>query len=81
VPTTQLKRDVKVGRAPVARYVEKPPSELATMKVFDLLLAAPKVGRVKAMKMLSAIRVSPSKTVGGLTDRQRSELLSLLHRR
>lgn len=47
-----------------------PPEFMESMKVFDLLLAMPKVGRVKANKLLRVCGVSPSKTLGGLTDRQ-----------
>jgi len=38
-------------------------------------MAAPKCGRVKSAKILEQCRISPSKTVGGLSERQRSELL------
>ncbi|MBC7293226.1 MAG: hypothetical protein H5T84_03800 [Thermoleophilia bacterium] len=49
-----------------------------TAKVFDLLLAVPKFGRVKTARLLERCRVSPSKTVNGLTPRQRKELVDLL---
>ena len=39
-----------------------------------------KYGRVKVNKILTTCRISPSKTIGGLSERQRSELVSLLHR-
>jgi hypothetical protein len=45
-----------------------------------MLLALPKVGRVKAAKMMNDCRVSPSKTFGGLSDRQRTELAERLNR-
>jgi hypothetical protein len=32
----------------------------------------PKVGRVKANRVLTSARISPSKTLGGLTERQRA---------
>jgi hypothetical protein len=38
----------------------------------------PKVGRVKATKILHSCRVSPSKTFGGLSERQRAELAARL---
>jgi hypothetical protein len=38
------------------------------------LNALPKVGSVKATKILHSCRVSPSKTFGGLSERQRAEL-------
>jgi len=41
-------------------------------------LAVPKYGRVKANRLLERCRVSPAKTVNGLTPRQRKELLDML---
>ncbi len=49
--------------------------------MFDLLLAVPKYGRVKVNKILSQCRISPSKTLGGLSERQRGELVTLMRRR
>lgn len=77
----QLKRDLKGGRAQVVNILLAPPAHVETMKVFDLLLAAPKCGRVKTNKVLAMAKVSPSKTVGGLTDRQRREIVAWLRRR
>lgn len=57
-----------------------PPDYLETAKVFDLLLAVPKYGRVKVNKILSTCRISPSKTIGGLSQRQRTELVQLMRR-
>src|SRR5215213_389157 len=60
----QLKRDLKAGRS----------------SIHDLLLAVPKYGRVKVNKVLVQCRISPSKTIGGLSQRQRTELVSMLRR-
>ena len=77
----QLKRDLKAGRTPISDLLLKPPDYLLTAKVFDLLLAVPKYGRVKVNKILSQCRISPSKTLGGLSERQRNELVALMRRR
>jgi hypothetical protein len=77
----KLKRDLRAGKATIDRLLESPPEYLETAKVFDLLLAVPKFGRVKANKILQQVRISPSKTVGGLSDRQRGELVQLLRSR
>lgn len=77
----QLKRDLRAGKASIDKLLESPPEYLETAKVFDLLLAVPKYGRVKANKVLQQVRISPSKTVGGLSDRQRGELVVLLRSR
>lgn len=74
----ELKRHIKTGRRSAHDVLEEPPEMVETMKVLDLLLAAPKVGRVKANKILQLARVSPSKTIGGLSERQRLELVSML---
>jgi hypothetical protein len=76
----QLKRDLKSGRLSIHTLLLKPPEYVETAKVFDMLLAVPKYGRVKVNKILAHCRISPSKTIGGLSDRQRSELVSLLRR-
>src|SRR5213080_4008709 len=76
----QLKRDLKAGRQPIHELLLQPPDYLETAKVFDLMLAVPKYGRVKVNKILAQCRISPSKTVGGLSERQRNELVSYLRR-
>jgi hypothetical protein len=77
----QLKRDLKAGRQPIHELFLDPPEYLETAKVFDLMLAVPKYGRVKVNKILSTCRISPSKTIGGLSQRQRTELVELMRRR
>jgi len=76
----QFKRDLKAGRVSIGAQLLDQPPYLETAKVFDLLLALPKIGRVKATKILQSCRVSPSKTFGGLSERQRTELAGRLHR-
>lgn len=76
----RLKRDLKGGRVKIDGLLLDPPEYLQTAKVFDLLLAVPKLGRVKANRALTHCRTSPSKTIGGLSERQRQELVSYLRR-
>jgi len=75
-----LKRDLKAGRASIHLLLMEPPDYIETAKVFDMLLAVPKYGRVKVNKVLQVCRISPSKTIGGLSERQRAELISMLRR-
>lgn len=75
-----LKRDLKAGRKQPHDYILEPPDWIKTMKVFDLLLACPKYGRVKVNKVLQNCRISPSKTIGGMSQRQRCEVVSSLRR-
>ena len=77
----QLKRDLRAGTRSIDSLLLSPPEYLETAKVVELLLAVPKYGRVKANKVLQHCRISPSKTVGGLSERQRTEIIALLRTR
>jgi hypothetical protein len=83
VKRAQLKRDLKAGNVDIEVILRDPPVYVETAKVFDILMAVPKFGRVKAARLLNQCRISQSKTVGGLSDRQRGELVGLFvdHRR
>ena len=76
----KLKKDLKASRASIHAILLDPPEYVMTAKVFDMLLAVPKYGRVKTNRILNQCRISPSKTIGGLSERQRTELISLLRR-
>jgi hypothetical protein len=75
-----LKRNLKDGRANAQALLLSPPEYVLTAKVSELLLAVPKYGHVKVNKILGQCRISPSKTIGGLSPRQRAELVSYLRR-
>jgi hypothetical protein len=76
----KLKKDLKASRASINTILLDPPEYVLTAKVFDMLLAVPKYGRVKTNRILNQCRISPSKTIGGLSERQRTELVSQLRR-
>jgi hypothetical protein len=80
VRRAQLKKDLKDGRTQIEDVLLDPPAWVETAKVFDMLMAVPKLGRVKAARLLNSCRISQSKTVGGLSERQRAELVSLFNR-
>ena len=80
VRRARLKRDLKDGGAKIDEILREPPKYVETAKVFDILMAVPKFGRVKAARLLNQCRISQSKTVGGLSDRQRGELIALFGR-
>ena len=65
----------------IEQILSEPPEFVSTAKVFDMLMAVPKFGRVKAARLLNQCRISQSKTVGGLSDRQRHELIALFNHR
>ena len=79
-PTSKPAGHLKGSRITIDKLLLDPPAYLETAKVFDMLLAVPKYGRVKANKVLQQCRISPSKTIGGLSQRQRTELVSMLRR-
>ena len=76
----KLKKDLKAGKTSINALLLDPPEYVMTAKVFDMLLAVPKYGRVKTNRILNQCRISPSKTIGGLSERQRAELVSQLRR-
>jgi len=80
VRRAKLKKDLKDGRVRVETILGSTPEYVETAKVIDILMAVPKFGRVKAARFLNTCRISQSKTVGGLSDRQRTELIDLFNR-
>jgi S13-like protein len=71
----RLKERMKARRESPLDLLLEPPQYIESMKVQDFLLATPKYGKVKTKKVLQLARVSPTKTVGGMTSRQRTELV------
>ena len=80
VKRAKLKKDLKDGRVRIEAILGNPPEYVETAKVIDILMAVPKFGRVKAARFLNMCRISQSKTVGGLSERQRAELIDLFNR-
>ena len=80
VKRAKLKKDLKDGHVQIEDVLQSPPEYVSTAKVIDILMAVPKFGRVKAARFLNQCRISQSKTVGGLSERQRAELIGLFNR-
>jgi hypothetical protein len=80
VRRAKLTKDLKDGAVEIEGVLMSPPAYVETAKVFDMLMAVPKFGRVKAARFLNQCRISQSKTVGGLSERQRAELVALFHK-
>lgn len=72
----RLKKDLKQGTIKIDKILADPPEYIKTAKVVDVLLAVPNCGKVKSSKVLNHCRISPNKTVGGLSERQRRELVT-----
>ena len=75
-----LKKQLASGSVRIEDVLAQPPDCARTAKVNTLLLALPKIGPIRAARALSQCRIAPSKTVGGLSERQRGELIGLLRR-
>jgi hypothetical protein len=73
-----LKADLKRGGVSIFTVLGDPPAYLATAKIAKLLAALPGYGPRKVERLLESCQVSPRKTVAGLSERQRDELLKAL---
>ncbi len=76
----KLKKDLASGKLELAQILAEPPECVRTARARELLLVLPKIGSVKAGRILAQCGIAHSKTLGGLTDRQRAELLNLFRR-
>lgn len=72
-----VKRDVATGRREFTEVLAADDPDLATMKVIELILCVPKVGRVKALTFLDMCGVSVVKTIGGLSERQKKAVTTM----
>lgn len=73
-----LKKDMAAKRVSAVDLLVADDPKLATMKVEELLLAIPGYGHWRVAKILRRLVISQSKTVGGLSDRQRAALVTAL---
>jgi hypothetical protein len=78
IERAHLKKEIRSGKVSVARVIADPPAFVASARVFDLMLAAPKVTRSRAERLLDECGIPPSQTVGGLAEPRRRALVALL---
>jgi len=76
----QLKRDLAAGRVLIADVLIRPPAYAAGLRVSVLLRAVPRYGQARVSRLLANARISDSKRLGALTERQRAELLDHFQR-
>jgi hypothetical protein len=77
VARARPKREVAAGRIELARVVAEPPACAQTAKVRELLLVVLRIGPARADRLLARCRIAYAKTVTGLSERQRAELVEL----
>jgi len=66
------------GELSAAEVIVTCPWEAESMPIMDLLMSQRRWGRTRCRKFLTSIRMSETKTVGSLTERQRRTLAALL---
>jgi hypothetical protein len=76
----QLRRELAAGSLELARVIAEPPPCTQTARVRELLLVVPGIGPARASRALTHCRIAGTKTVSGLSGRQRTELIELLYR-
>lgn len=78
IDRAKMKRALKAGSMSVIDVLAEPEGYAYGMKVEQLLIAVPKIGKVKTMLLMRDCMIASSKTVGGLSPRQRDELIRRL---
>ncbi len=68
------KKAIKHGRLTASTILKDVPTHWGSAQIIELLLAMPRVGRVKAQRWLNLEMISPSKRLDTLTPRQRAML-------
>jgi hypothetical protein len=74
----ELKRRVSLGEIDAAGVIEDTPWEARSMTVSDLLTSQHRWGHTRCRRLLQSIPISENKTIGSMTDRQRTALAALL---
>lgn len=74
----ELKRRVGDGAATVQDIVRACPWEAASMTIAELLTSQRRWGTTRCSRFLAGIGMPETKTVGSMTERQRSLLATLL---
>jgi hypothetical protein len=75
---SHLKKQLCRGEVSLGLLLANYPSYLANAKVGELVRALPGYGPVKTRGLLAGCRISPAKTMVGLSPRQRLRLLEAL---
>ena len=76
---SKLKKDLATGKAQIHKIIANPPDYARAERLTVLLLALHGYGPARVNKLLLRTKISESKRLGGLTDRQRTELIQHFH--
>lgn len=75
----ELKRQIADGDRTVAEVVTECPWESVSMAIADLLLSQHRWGRTRCRRFLAGLPMLETKTIGSMTDRQRTQLAARLN--
>lgn len=73
-----LKRSVTDGRTTVGAVILACPWEAASMTIVELLLSQRRWGSTRCSRFLAELGITETKTVGAMTERQRSLLAGMV---
>jgi hypothetical protein len=72
---SRLKKGLAAGRVQITDLLVHPPEYAETERISVLLRAVPMYGPGRVSRLLARHRISESKRLAGLTDRQRQALI------
>ena len=75
----QIKKELRLRLIALEDAFDEPCCQSA--KTWELLMCVPGLGAVKVNKILNRARVAPSRSIGVLTGRQRTEILDAIAER
>lgn len=77
----QLRKEIKAGRKNLTQVLAQSHDPIvARMKVSTLLQSLPGVGKVRAQKIMTDLRISTTRRVQGLGSKQRERLINEISR-
>jgi len=76
IARAELKKQLALGKLELVQILADPPPCVRTARLRDLLLVLPKIGSVRAARILAHCGIAHSKTLAGLSERQRGELIN-----
>ena len=74
----RLKRQIAEREITAAEIILNPPSEASSWPVVELLMSQRRWGMRKCQRLLVHTQIDERRTIGKLTDRQRSSLVTQL---
>lgn len=75
----ELKREIGEGVRTVAEVVTECPWESESMAISDLLMSQHRWGRTRCRRFLASVPMTETKTIGTMTERQRTCLAARLN--